>query len=34
VDAAAVFLYGSYTKEIAAKDSDIDIVVVNKIPGD
>ena len=35
VDATAIFLYGSYAKGTATKDSDIDIaVVVDKIPGD
>lgn len=35
VDATAVFLYGSYAKGTATKDSDIDIaVVVDRIPGD
>jgi predicted nucleotidyltransferase len=35
VDATAVFLYGSYAKGTATKDSDIDIAVVaGRIPGD
>lgn len=35
VNATAVFLYGSYAKGTASKDSDIDIaVVVDEIPGD
>jgi predicted nucleotidyltransferase len=35
VDATAIFLYGSYAKGTATKDSDIDIaVVVDEIPGD
>lgn len=35
VDTTGVFLYGSYAKGTASKDSDIDIaVVVDKIPGD
>lgn len=35
VDATAVFLYGSYAKGTASKDSDIDIaVIVDEIPGD
>ena len=35
VDATAIFLYGSYAKGTATKDSDIDIaVVVDKVPGD
>ena len=35
VAATAIFLYGSYAKGTATKDSDIDIaVVVDKIPGD
>ena len=33
--ATSIFLYGSYAKGTATKDSDIDIaVVVNQIPGD
>ena len=35
MDATSIFLYGSYAKGTATKDSDIDIaVVVNQIPGD
>ncbi len=35
INATAIFLYGSYAKGTATKDSDIDIaVVVDKIPGD
>lgn len=35
MDATAIFLYGSYAKGTATKDSDIDIaVVVDEIPGD
>ena len=35
MDTASVFLYGSYAKGTATKDSDIDIaVVVKQIPGD
>jgi predicted nucleotidyltransferase len=35
LDATAIFLYGSYAKGTATKDSDIDIaVVVDEIPGD
>ena len=35
MDATSIFLYGSYAKGRATKDSDIDIaVVVNQIPGD
>lgn len=35
MDATAIFLYGSYARGTATKDSDIDIaVVVDEIPGD
>ncbi len=35
MDATAIFLYGSYAKGTATKDSDIDIaVVVDELPGD
>lgn len=35
IDATAIFLYGSYARGTATKDSDIDIaVVVDQIPGD